>query len=137
MRVDRLDLVHRGGLELREGWFGFGGRETSCLQMEVSKAPDLLLAVLIEVHTLEHIKTDTTELVDVGMVYLCKESNLWWGHRIVVRKKQLKLEDAAYNLVSAMINVLQSAVSCLRMGTGWDRVSRHRNIEDYPRGEPH
>jgi hypothetical protein len=45
-------------------------------------------------HTLEHIQTDTTQLVNVGMVDLCQEANLWWCHRVVVGEKQLKLEDA-------------------------------------------
>lgn len=51
-------------------------------------------------HTLEHVETDTTKLVDVGMVDLCEEADLWWSHRIVVGEEELKLEDTTCNTVS-------------------------------------
>ena len=35
------------------------------------------------------------------MIYLCEESDLWWRHRVVVRKEELELEDAPYSRSSA------------------------------------
>lgn len=45
--------------------------------------------------TLQHIKADTAKLVNVGVEDLGKEANLGGCHGVVVREKELKLEDAA------------------------------------------
>lgn len=44
--------------------------------------------------TLENIETDTTELVNVGMIDFGQESDLGRGHWIVIWKEQLKLKNA-------------------------------------------
>jgi hypothetical protein len=46
-------------------------------------------------HTLEDIETDAAELIDVGMVDFGQESDLWWGHGVIIWKEQLELKDAA------------------------------------------
>jgi hypothetical protein len=50
-------------------------------------------------HTLEHVKTDSTKLVDIGVVNLGEEANLRWSHRVVIWEKQLELENPACNAV--------------------------------------
>jgi len=45
---------------------------------------------------LEHIQTDAAELVDVGVVDLGQEADLWWGHGVVVWEKELELEYASF-----------------------------------------
>jgi len=45
---------------------------------------------------LENIQADTAELVNIWMVYLGKESDLWWCHRIVVWQKQFEIEYASF-----------------------------------------
>lgn len=51
--------------------------------------------------TLEDVETNTTQPVDVGVVYLGEEADFGWGHRVVVGKEQLKLEDTAWTMMSA------------------------------------
>jgi len=46
--------------------------------------------------TLEHVKTDSTKLVDIGVVNLGEEANLRWSHRVVIWEKQLELENPAF-----------------------------------------
>lgn len=43
--------------------------------------------------TLENVETDTAELVYVGVIDLCKESDLWRGHGVVIRQEQLEFEN--------------------------------------------
>lgn len=50
--------------------------------------------------TLENVQADTAELVNVGMVDLGEEADLWRCHGIVVWKEQLEIEYAACNGVS-------------------------------------
>lgn len=49
---------------------------------------------------LEHIQADTTELIDVWMVYLGKETDLWWCHWVVVWEEELEVEDATLSFIS-------------------------------------
>lgn len=44
---------------------------------------------------LQNIQADTAKLVDVRVVDLGQETNLWWGHRVVIWEEELKVEDAA------------------------------------------
>jgi hypothetical protein len=44
--------------------------------------------------TLENIQADATKLIDVGMVDFGQESDLWWGHGVIIWEEQLELEDA-------------------------------------------
>lgn len=56
--------------------------------------------------TLQNIQTDATQFVNVGMVDLGKESNLWWGHRIVVWEKELELEYTACGCQCELLSCL-------------------------------
>ena len=47
--------------------------------------------------TLENVKADATELVDIGVKDLCEESNLRRGHRVVIGQEQLELEDTTFS----------------------------------------
>lgn len=51
--------------------------------------------------TFQDIQTYTPKLVDIWVIYLRKESDLWWRHRVVVRKEELEFENAPYNHSSA------------------------------------
>lgn len=86
----RLDSEHRAVLVLIGGWCGFGGLETSCLYWSDiggrRKSPSSL--------TLKNVQANPAQLVDIGMVDLGEESDLWWGHRVIVRQEKLKLENA-------------------------------------------
>jgi len=42
---------------------------------------------------LENIQADTAELVNVGMVDLSQESNLRWGHWVIIWEEKFQLED--------------------------------------------
>lgn len=44
--------------------------------------------------TLQDIQADTTKAVDVGMVDLRQETDLWGSHGIVIGKKEFQPEDA-------------------------------------------
>jgi len=44
---------------------------------------------------LQDIQTDAAKLIDVGMVDLGQESDLGWGHRIIIWEEELELEDTA------------------------------------------
>lgn len=46
--------------------------------------------------TLENIKTNAAQPVDVGVVDFGKEANLGRSHGVVVRQEELELEDTAY-----------------------------------------
>lgn len=54
------------------------------------------------VRTLEHIETDTTQLVNVGMENLCEESNLGRSHGVVFRQEKLEFENTACKQLSDM-----------------------------------
>jgi len=45
--------------------------------------------------TLQNVKADTTELVDVGVVYFREKPNFGRSHWVVIWKEQLKLKDPA------------------------------------------
>jgi hypothetical protein len=51
--------------------------------------------------TLEDVKTDTAELIDIGMIDLGQEANLGRSHGVVVWEEELELEDASYRRKSA------------------------------------
>lgn len=57
------------------------------------------------------------------MIYLRKKSDLWWRHRVVVRKEELELEDALYNHPSAKIQKGLGGGADLRMVIAKDHVS--------------
>ena len=46
-------------------------------------------------HTLQHIKADAPQLVDVGVEDFGQEADLGWRHRVVIGEEQLEFEDAA------------------------------------------
>lgn len=88
-QAGRRDLGHRGELESTRELFGFAGRETNCLT-NVSRGTCHRSFEL----TLQNIETDTAEAVDVGVVNLGQEADLWGRHGIIVGEKQLKSKDA-------------------------------------------
>lgn len=45
--------------------------------------------------TLQNVKADTTQLVDIGVENLGEEANLWRSHGIVFGQEELQLENAA------------------------------------------
>lgn len=45
--------------------------------------------------TLQHVQTNATQSVDVGVVDFGEEANLGRRHGIVIREEELELEDAA------------------------------------------
>lgn len=53
--------------------------------------------------TLENIETNPPELVDIWMVYLGQEPDLWRSHGIIVREEELELENATCLTVSWVI----------------------------------
>lgn len=48
------------------------------------------------VPTLQHIKADAAQLINVRMEDLGEKSDLGRGHRIVVGEEEFELEDAAF-----------------------------------------
>ena len=44
---------------------------------------------------LQDIKTDTSELVNIWVVDLSSEENLWWNHWVVSWQVELELEHAS------------------------------------------
>lgn len=52
------------------------------------------LSKIIPEPTLQNIQADTAEAVDVGVVNLGQEADLWGSHGIIVGEKQLKSKDA-------------------------------------------
>ena len=51
--------------------------------------------------TLQHIKTNTPELIDIWVVYFGKKSYFGRGHRIVIGQEELKLEYSSWVFVSS------------------------------------
>lgn len=54
-------------------------------------------------HTFQDIETDAAEFVDVGVVNLGQESDLWWGHRVVIWQEQFEFEDTAFLLCQPLV----------------------------------
>ena len=48
-------------------------------------------------HTLQHVQAYPAQFVDVGVVDLSEESDLWRRHWIVVGEEEFKFEDATCN----------------------------------------
>ena len=46
--------------------------------------------------TLQHVQTDSSQLIDVGVVDLGEESDLGWRHGIVIWQEEFKLENASF-----------------------------------------
>lgn len=74
-----------------------------------------------KVRTLQDVKADTAQLVDVGVEDLGEEADLGRGHGVVVGKEQLELEGAACSSkrgVSGVCNVKSDpgSLACLGMG---------------------
>jgi hypothetical protein len=68
------------------------------------------------------------------MVDFGQESDLRWGHWVIVWKEELELEDTAYqNMSGTEICIWLEVNPDLHMETGWGRESRRQNILDYPR----
>ena len=44
--------------------------------------------------TLQNIQAYAAELIDVGMIDLCQEADLWWCHGVIVWEEEFELEDA-------------------------------------------
>jgi len=38
----------------------------------------------MRLHTFENVQTNSAELINIWVIDLCKESNLWRSHRIVI-----------------------------------------------------
>jgi len=49
-------------------------------------------------HTLQHIKTDAAEAIDVGVVDAREEADLGRGHGVVIGEEELGLEHTTYLL---------------------------------------
>ena len=45
---------------------------------------------------LQNIETDSSKLVDVGMVDLGSEQNLWWHHWVLIWQEKLAIEDSSF-----------------------------------------
>ncbi len=91
--------------------------------------------------TLQHVKADAPQFIDIWMVNLCQEADLWGGHRVVVGEEELELEDTPWNSMSATASLSLTATSMLatawaahlHMETTKGRGFRRRNIGDCPR----
>lgn len=55
---------------------------------------------LFAVLTLQHIQTDSTQSIDVGVINLSEEANLRRRHGVVVGQKQFESEDTTCIIVS-------------------------------------
>lgn len=53
--------------------------------------------------TLENIQANTTQFVNVGVVDLGEESNLWRGHRVIIWEEKFELEYTTYIYVRKVI----------------------------------
>ena len=85
MPVGRLDSEHRGELEWRGGSFGFAELETNCLaKVRLARQTVCMLPEQRVQPTFEDIQTDTAKLVNIWVIDLGEEPDLWWGHGIVV-----------------------------------------------------
>lgn len=93
----RQDLERPAKLVLREGLCGSVEQETNYLE-NISMFDD---SVPKWRGTFQNIQTYTPKLINVGVIYLRKESDLWWCHRIVIREEELELEDAPCHHSSA------------------------------------
>ena len=65
---------------------------------------------------LEDVKTDATKLVNVRMVDLSSEENLWWDHRVFLWEEELKVKHTAFERCitwTSDLDIEMSAV-CLR-----------------------
>jgi hypothetical protein len=63
--------------------------------------------------TLQYVQADSTETVDVGVVDLGKEADLWGCHGVVVGQEQFELEDSTWIMCQSRRG---------RVGRGWDGV---------------
>jgi hypothetical protein len=45
--------------------------------------------------TLQYVKADAAELVDVWVIDLREEADLWGGHWVVIWEEEFEVEDAA------------------------------------------
>ena len=97
---DHLDLELQAGLVLIEGLCESEGLETSCLLLLVSTHCEKSK----QRHTFQNIETDAPKLIDVRMVNFGEEPDLGRRHRIVIRKKKLKLEDARWMTVRLLFH---------------------------------
>ena len=57
--------------------------------------------------TLQHIETDASQFIDVGVEDLGKEADLGRCHGVVVREKELKLEHAACDMSARLLQELE------------------------------
>ena len=97
---------HLSATSFANGSSGFGAPNRACIDNKIvliCNAGDQLPAtnqqMLIPKRscglTLQDIQTDSAKLVNVGMVYFGKETDLRWSHRVIVWEEEFKLEDAA------------------------------------------
>mgnify|MGYP001585049193 CR=1 FL=1 len=52
--------------------------------------------------TLQYVKADAAELVDVWVVDLGEEADLWGGHWVVIWEEEFEVEDATWAWVSTV-----------------------------------
>ena len=45
--------------------------------------------------TFQDVEADSSQFVDIRVVYLCEESDFGWIHGIIIGEKQLQFENAA------------------------------------------
>lgn len=46
--------------------------------------------------TFQNIQTDAAELVDIRVVDLCEEANLWRRHRVIIGEKEFEPEYTTF-----------------------------------------
>ena len=64
---------------------------------------------------LEDVKTDATKLVNVRMVDLSSEENLWWDHRVFLWEEELKVKHTAFERSITRTSDLDIEMSAVRL----------------------
>jgi hypothetical protein len=49
--------------------------------------------------TLQHVKANAAELVDVGVVDLGEETDLWGRHWVIIWEEEFEVEDATWDVL--------------------------------------
>ena len=72
---------------------------------------------------LQDVETDSAKLVDVGVVDLGSEQNLWWDHGVLIWQEKLTVEDATFVWSLAWTSDLHVEVSGI--GFVWLSINTH------------
>ena len=62
---------------------------------------------------LEDIKANSTELVNVWVVDLGSEQNLWWDHWVLIRQEEFAIEDTSFVWSFSWTSNLDIEMSCI------------------------